>query len=205
MTSRAPGEHAPHVAPSRSAADRVEGRPLLRSGDALVVVDERGRVVQWNAAAESLTGIPPSAALGRMCWDIVGGRTEDGTPICMPGCRFAERRELERVELVINTARCKRRVSMSTIAHATTAGMRIIHLLSPDDAPEVVPLDVLTTREREVLALLSDGLDARALALRLGISVTTVRTHVRNVLSKLGVSSQVAAVAQARRGPGPAS
>jgi DNA-binding NarL/FixJ family response regulator len=99
---------------------------------------------------------------------------------------------------VINTASRKRRVFMSTIVCETGAGTELIHLLSPQDAPDVVDLDVLTNREREVLALLSEGLAVRAVALHLGISVTTVRTHVRHILSALGVSSQAAAVARAR-------
>jgi PAS domain S-box-containing protein len=58
----------------------VPGRDSFRSGDALVVVDEKRRVREWNAAAEALTGIRSSAALGRKCWDVVGGRT-DGAPL----------------------------------------------------------------------------------------------------------------------------
>lgn len=177
----------------------VRGRSSFHSGDALVVVDEKRRVRQWNAAAEALTGIPLSAALGRRCWDVVGGRTDEGTVVCGPACGLASRGNVARFGLVINTARCQRRVFMSTIVFGTGAGTGLIHILSPEDAPVVVDLDVLTNREREVLALLSEGLDVRAVALHLGISVTTARTHVRHILSALGVGSQAAAVAKTRR------
>jgi DNA-binding CsgD family transcriptional regulator len=177
----------------------VRGRDPFRCGDALVVVDEKRRVRQWNAAAEVLTGIPSSAALGRRCWDIIGGRTHGGTVVCGPDCDVVAHGDVVRIDLVINTARCKRRVCMSTIVCDIGAGQRVIHLLSAEDAPDVVDLDVLTSREREVLALLSAGLDVRAVALQLGISVTTARTHVRHILSALDVRSQAAAVAKARR------
>jgi DNA-binding NarL/FixJ family response regulator len=101
--------------------------------------------------------------------------------------------------MVINTAQCKRRVFMNTIVYETDAGNCVIHVLSPEEAPDLVDLDILTRREREVLALLCEGLDVRTAALHLGISVTTMRTHVRHILAALGVRSQVAAVAQARR------
>ncbi|HET9443869.1 MAG TPA: LuxR C-terminal-related transcriptional regulator, partial [Acidimicrobiales bacterium] len=62
------------------------------------------------------------------------------------------------------------------------------------------PRSVLSSREREVLDLLSTGCRIDHIAERLSISRHTVRTHVRNVISKLGVRSQVEAVAAARRG-----
>jgi DNA-binding NarL/FixJ family response regulator len=48
----------------------------------------------------------------------------------------------------------------------------------------------LTTREREVLALLSEGLPDREISRRLFISVRTVHHHVSAVLSKIGVPSR---------------
>jgi PAS domain S-box-containing protein len=60
-------------------------------------------------------------------------------------------------------------------------------------------LATLTARERTVLFLLADGLSTRAIAERLCISLLTVRCHVANVLRKLGVHRQAAAVAIALR------
>jgi DNA-binding NarL/FixJ family response regulator len=56
---------------------------------------------------------------------------------------------------------------------------------------------VLSPREREVLALLSRGLSGEEAARELYLSSETVRTHVRNAMTKLGASTRVHAVALA--------
>ena len=57
--------------------------------------------------------------------------------------------------------------------------------------------EILTGREREILQLLSEGHRNQAIADRLFISAATARTHIANILSKLGVHSQIEAVALA--------
>lgn len=57
----------------------------------------------------------------------------------------------------------------------------------------------LTAREREVLGLMAAGCRNDAIAARLVISTPTVRTHAQNILLKLGVHSQLEAVALAAR------
>lgn len=57
----------------------------------------------------------------------------------------------------------------------------------------------LTAREREVLDRIGEGLKAEEVAKRLGIEKATVYTHVRNAITKLGVSSRAQAVALVTR------
>ena len=57
----------------------------------------------------------------------------------------------------------------------------------------------LTRREREVLALLATGADNQHMAQALVISPQTARTHIQNVLSKLGVHSRLEATAFVRQ------
>jgi DNA-binding NarL/FixJ family response regulator len=56
----------------------------------------------------------------------------------------------------------------------------------------------LTSREHEVLRMMSEGLDNYEIAHRLGIGYGTVRSHVRGVLEKLSARSRLQAVALAR-------
>jgi two-component system nitrate/nitrite response regulator NarL len=57
----------------------------------------------------------------------------------------------------------------------------------------------LTTRERECLALLVEGAPTTLMANRLGVSTTTVRTHIQAILTKLGVHSRLEAASFALR------
>lgn len=63
--------------------------------------------------------------------------------------------------------------------------------------PEVTAVKTafrLTRTEAAVLALLVEGLTNKAIADRLYVSVNTVKTHMRNIYRKLGVSSRACAV-----------
>jgi len=59
-------------------------------------------------------------------------------------------------------------------------------------------LDRLTPREKEVLRLMAEGHPSRAIATQLGISYTTVRTHIRGLGTKLAVHSKLEAIVKAR-------
>ena len=83
-------------------------------------------------------------------------------------------------------------------------------LLAPDDVSqlrsellqyrqECAGLDRLTRREATVLRMLADGRSAAEISQAAFVSEGTVRTHIRSILRKLGVRSQLAAVAASRR------
>ena len=59
-------------------------------------------------------------------------------------------------------------------------------------------LERLTPREREVLRLMAEGNPSRQIAADMGISYTTVRTHIRSLGSKLAVHSKLEAIVKAR-------
>lgn len=60
-------------------------------------------------------------------------------------------------------------------------------------------IDRLTPRERQVLQALAEGLDSKDIARKLKITVETERTHVVNILNKLGVHSRLQALVFAAR------
>jgi DNA-binding NarL/FixJ family response regulator len=78
-------------------------------------------------------------------------------------------------------------------------------IMSREDLTRLIPdpadsrARALTTREREILGLVADGLPNLAIAEHLTLNVTTVRKHVQNMLTKLHAHSRLEAVAVARR------
>jgi DNA-binding NarL/FixJ family response regulator len=55
-------------------------------------------------------------------------------------------------------------------------------------------MDQLTSREREVLFLLAQGMSNAEVARKLGISEATVKSHLAHVMTKLGVREKTQAV-----------
>ena len=75
------------------------------------------------------------------------------------------------------------------------AAQALVHAVSQ---PPATGVD-LTERERVVLALMVEGLNNTQIAGRLTVSPSTIKSHVSNILSKLGVSSRTEAVTLALR------
>ncbi len=113
-------------------------------------------------------------------------------------------------ELVQNALRAgavgylMKNVSARELAAAIQAARAGQMTLSPEAAQALVrasqqPQDAekLTEREREVLKLMVEGLNNAEIAERLVVSLSTVKYHISNILTKLGVDNRVAAVTQA--------
>jgi len=77
-----------------------------------------------------------------------------------------------------------RRVAASGSALDPEVVMRLISPVTADD-----PLATLTTREREVLALMAEGRTNIGIARRLWLTDRTIETHITNILIKLGLGS----------------
>lgn len=71
--------------------------------------------------------------------------------------------------------------------------------LTAERGERLAPFAQLTPRERQVLAGLMEGQGPQALAERDYVSVATIRTQIKSLLRKLGVGSQLEAVALANR------
>lgn len=66
-------------------------------------------------------------------------------------------------------------------------------------ASEALEAVRMTQREREVIALIADGLSNKEIALQLHIATDTVKSHVRNVMDKLALHSRLQIAAYAHR------
>lgn len=84
------------------------------------------------------------------------------------------------------------------IGRATLAADAAQALVEIANQPPVPGFD-LTHREREVLSLVIEGLNNTQIAGKLGVSPSTIKSHVSNILSKLSVSSRTEAVTLALR------
>jgi two-component system, NarL family, response regulator LiaR len=86
-------------------------------------------------------------------------------------------------------------------AHAgrSTLATEAVQALVQGDTPKPPQNYDLTSREREVLTLVVEGLNNPEIAERLNVSYSTARAHVSNILFKLGVSNRAEAITLALR------
>ena len=178
------------------------GLEELLAGEPLFAFDGELRVLGWYRGAEELTGISSAAATGRPCWELLCSFAEDSGHTCGPDCSYPrlarEGLPLPPLGLRVGT----RSGLLGTIAVRRGDHPVLLHILGRDRkpaAPQPLREQLLTRRQREVLALLAEGVRAREIALRLGVTQTTVRNHIRAVLRRLDSHSQLEAVAKARR------
>ena len=199
---------------------------LGRTGDAMVAINGSFGIIAWNDAATELLGYTAEEALGRPCHEILCWRDRCGDAVCDGTCPAADPGEPDEVvgaQEVLGRSASGRTLwlSASTIVPPIELRdeCRLVHLIRevslPPELERVIVerldgwspgtdqrddrLDVLTPREREVLQLLTEGLDGARIAKRLFLSQATVRNHIQHILAKLGVHSRVEAVAFALR------
>jgi NarL family two-component system response regulator LiaR len=95
-------------------------------------------------------------------------------------------------------------VTTHELESAIDSAMQGKMTLSPEAAQSLVQamqkppeMELLTEREKEILKLMVEGLNNSEIAERIVVSLSTVKYHVSNILSKLGVSNRVSAIAMA--------
>lgn len=194
------------AAGERSGWSRLFWEAFTHSKNAMVLLDDDRRHVEVNGAYLQLLGHPRAALIGHPMYEFV----VDGPIVTLPEWRTILRRQqfvgsadLIRADggkvwvefaghpetvtghrlvlfVVLTTSRRGRRRSGgpggAIGADATTAG--------------------LTPREFEVIQLVALGLSGREIAQELHLAHDTVRTHVRNAMTKLGARSRAQLVAK---------
>jgi DNA-binding CsgD family transcriptional regulator len=116
--------------------------------------------------------------------------TEAATEPLAIAIRVADRALADRIALLL------RDVAGLRIARDGDAADVVVSLPGADAETLSQPL---TGREREVVALLAEGLSNKEIALRLGIAPDTAKFHVARVIDKLDATGRTDAVAHAAR------
>jgi PAS domain S-box-containing protein len=174
-----------------------------RSANAISLVDDRGVNIEVNEAMSRLLGIPRS--------ELVGTRIEEHVEPAERATVEQEWRELwelgdrsgERTAMRVDGTRLR-------VCYAARTGVvgdrKLVVLVLTEPEPEQAPaepsqLGELTRREREILHLVALGKSSPEIADGLVISTETVRTHVRNAMTKVGARTraQLVAIALADR------
>ncbi len=74
------------------------------------------------------------------------------------------------------------------------------HFSAPATVQKQTPESILTPKEREIVIGLVDGLSYKMIADRMGISIDTIRFHIKNIYKKLHVNSKAEVISKSLRG-----
>lgn len=205
------------------------------TADGVWVSGPDGRILFWNRAAEAILGYAAPQVVGQFCRDVFGGCDSHGNRLCGWPCPI--KMLLHGGDLVQHFDMATRTqtgdpvwLDISCLAVPAEPGQppTVIHLFR--DVTQAHQIEVLvrhhlaqgplatreanvllngelTAREQQVITLMRAGATTAAIAEQLFISKATVRNHIQNIFSKLGVHTRLAAIAYmnqiTQRGPMP--
>lgn len=109
---------------------------LQNTADAAFSIDDEGRILSWNKAAEKLLGYPASDALHKSCYEILEGMGPLGTSVChhhgnVADCVGGTAAEIPNFDMKVKTRSGKRLwINMSTIVfnNPRTGRRLLLHL-----------------------------------------------------------------------------
>ncbi|MGY1741910.1 MULTISPECIES: response regulator transcription factor [unclassified Blastococcus] len=183
------------VAPSLATGLRAgllvsaAGRAPEVDGPAVVVVDARGEVVSASLGAQARVADLGGGPVGR-------------SPLPMPLLTLvrAARRATSDGRPAVPRLRLRTKSGHWVVAHASPlvardgAATDVVVTIEEARPPEIVPLVVaafgLTPRERDVVALVLQGVDTTAIGRALHLSAYTVQDHLKSIFAKAGVRSR---------------
>jgi len=172
-----------------------------RSRNAMVLLDEQRRIVDINGAYIRLAGYGKDDSIGRPMWHfVVGGpyHTPEEWQAALASRQFTGVADLQCADGSTVT------VQWGAAAEAVgTNHLVLVVALSTSRwgryfrRTETPNGGTLTTREREIVRLIADGSTGSEIADELHLSHDTVRTHIRNAMTKTGARSRAHLVAKA--------
>lgn len=174
------------------AASPQGARPLLAEHPDVIVMDLH---MPGHDGAEAIRELRAEGSEIPVVALTVSEAEDDMARALRAGARGYLLKSMEPDEVIEAIARAVR--GEVVVAPAMTA--KLVRLLEGRGASSGSLMEQLTPREREILACLARGKSNKAIAQELGISADTVKLHVRNVLSKLNLSSRVEAAVYAVR------
>ena len=195
---------------------------LAKAGDGAFAVADDGRVRFWNQAAERILGWTAREALERPCCEILEGIDSNDDRLISRGCHLMSlvqsRESVHHVEMQTRTKTGRPvwlDIRVLEVPPAGGGDALTVHLFRDVTATKALlelvrnrlhapetssnGASTLTRRESEILRLMATGANTKVLAERLHVSPATVRNHVQNIFTKLGVHSRLEAVAWANR------
>ncbi|MCL2583899.1 MAG: LuxR C-terminal-related transcriptional regulator [Streptosporangiales bacterium] len=191
-------------AEDRCTANAVQGLRAAREADDVITIAYALEALAWNAAAAGrLERAAWLAGAADPLWQRTGARLS-GTPILLESHDRAVKASADglgarRFEALRGQgSACGLETALAAAADdADELPGRTVRARPADDAPPAIPgvqppkQSELTSREREIAALVAEGLSNREIAAKLVISKRTVDAHVEHIFGKLGLSSRV--------------
>jgi PAS domain S-box-containing protein len=188
-------------APGREGWAGLFRSAFVESRNAMVLLDDRRRLIDCNGAYLRLSGRSRDAVIGHQVHRFLAGG-----PVLSDAewaAALAARRVTGHAEIVASDGArtgvhwaanteivTGRRLVLVVVLSTSRWGPRFRREPSSEPAP-----GALTPREREVVALIADGSTAREIADELQVAHDTVRSHARNAMTKLGARSRAHLVA----------
>ena len=116
---------------------------LSKSGEAAFAIDSGDRIVYWNRGCEELLGYEPQKVLGKHCFDVMGGRDENGNVYCYRNCPVAHQArdedsaEVNPFHLLVKDKSGKEKrlaISMFSVPAVRASLSAVIHVIREDGA-----------------------------------------------------------------------
>jgi PAS domain S-box-containing protein len=169
-----------------------------RSSHAIVLLDGDRRIVDVNDAAASLWRASPHDLIGSSIGEHVA--PSEGSREAREWEAFMRTGECSGARELVRADGSEVRVDVAARAAIVDGRSLAVCVGTSDDERSPLPLRAngeppLTNREREVVTLIALGRETDEIAAELHISSETVRTHVRNAMSKVGAHTRAQLVA----------
>jgi len=193
----------------RPAAGPAEWHAAFRllfetSATPAAILDEQRRLLDLNDAAQRM--------LGQCADDPAGEQVQEAVAAAERERSEADWRQLLREGQMSGTRTLVRAdasevpVVFAAVVESVAGGRRAVYTLTPSVEAPVLDGELcvasLTNREAQVVRLIAEGLDTSDIAAALHVSPNTVRSHVRNAMSKRSARTRAQLVAQVLGGEG---